>query len=310
MSNFNKETSFLKSKVLKLKAKAKIISMPGFEKVPIYYVIKFFLSGAKNGYLATRASAIAFNFALAIFPTMLFLFTLIPFIPVKDLQLELLQLIKDFLPQNAYNYFESTLISVVTVKKIGVFSFGAFASLLFSTNAIHALIQAFNNTYHSIDTRNWTAIRVISTFLVFMIFILISTSVILLTFGQFVLTKLVELNILQMNIIYYLISFAKWIVVIALFFFSISFLYYFAPAKKTQWKFISAGSTLATILALLTSLGFSYFVNNFGQYNKLYGSIGTLMVILLWLYFNSFALILGFELNASINNAQLENTNN
>ena len=87
MSNSNKEISFLKSKVLKFKAKAKIFSMPGFEKVPIYYVIKFFLSGAKNGYLATRASAIAFNFALAIFPTMLFLFTLIPFIPVKDLQL-------------------------------------------------------------------------------------------------------------------------------------------------------------------------------------------------------------------------------
>ena len=309
MSNSNKENTFLKRKTLKFKAKAKILSMPGFEKVPIYYVVKFFLSGAKNGYLATRASAIAFNFALAIFPTMLFIFTLIPFIPVKDLQFELLQLMQDFLPKNAFNYFESTLVSVVTVKKIGVFSFGAFASLIFSTNAIHALIQAFNNTYHTIDTRNWTAIRAISTFLVFMIFILIATSVLLLTFGQFILLKLVELEILQMNLIYYLISFAKWLVVIALFFFSISFLYYFAPAKKAQWKFISAGSTLATILALLTSLGFSYFVNNFGQYNKLYGSIGTIMVILLWLYFNSFALILGFELNASINNAQLESSN-
>jgi len=111
-----------------------------------------------------------------------------------------------------------------------------------------------------------------------------------------------------MDITYYLITFGKWVVIIALFFFTISFLYYYAPAKKSDWKFISAGSTLATILALLTSLGFSYFVNNFGQYNKLYGSIGTLMVILLWLYFNSFALILGFELNASINNAKLENT--
>jgi membrane protein len=119
---------------------------------------------------------------------------------------------------------------------------------------------------------------------------------------------MVEFEILQMNITYYLISSAKWVVIIALFFFSISFLYYFAPAKKTDWKFISAGSTLATTLALLTSLGFSYFVNNFGQYNKLYGSIGTIMVILLWIYFNSFALILGFELNASINNARIDST--
>ncbi|MCD4833126.1 MAG: YihY/virulence factor BrkB family protein [Bacteroidales bacterium] len=309
MSESIKKDSFLNTKIGNFKAKAKNVSMPGFDGVPIYYVFKFFISGAKNGYLATRASAIAFNFALAIFPTMLFIFTLIPFIPVKNLQIELLELIKDFLPQNASQYFESTLISVVTVKKIGVFSFGAFASLIFSTNAVHALIQAFNNTYHTIDTRNWTAIRVVSTFLVFMIFILIATSVLLITFGQFFLTKLVEIEILQMNLTYYLITAGKWLVIIALFFFSISFLYYFAPAKKAQWKFISSGSTLATILALLTSLGFSYFVNNFGQYNKLYGSIGTIMVILLWLYFNSFALILGFELNASINNAQLENTN-
>lgn len=307
MSEQNKKT-FFKTSIRKLIEKARILSLPGFDRVPIYDVIKFFVSGAKNGYLATRASAIAFNFALAIFPTMLFLFTLIPFIPIENLQVELLRLIQEFLPKNAFQYFESTLVSVVTVKKIGVFSFGAFASLIFSTNAVHALIQAFNNTYHTIDTRNWTAIRAVSTFLVFMIFILIATSVILIAFGQFVLTKLVELEIIKMNLTYYLIYFAKWIIVIALFFFSISFLYYYAPAKKTKWKFISAGSTIATILALLTSLGFSYFVNNFGQYNKLYGSIGTIMVVLLWLYFNSFALILGFELNASINNAQLENT--
>ncbi|MFC2096384.1 YihY/virulence factor BrkB family protein [Bacteroidota bacterium] len=303
------KNSFLSTQILNFKAKAKKVSIPGFDGVPIYYVIKFFISGAKNGYLATRASAIAFNFALAIFPTMLFLFTLIPFIPVQNLQIELLTLIKDFLPQNAFQYFESTLVSVVTIKKIGVFSFGAFASLIFSTNAVHALIQAFNNTYHTIDTRNWTAIRVVSTFLVFMIFILIATAVLLITFGQFILTSLVEVKIIETNIIYYFITLIKWLIIVALFFFSISFLYYYAPAKKSKWKFISAGSTLATILALLTSLGFSYFVNNFGQYNKLYGSIGTIMVVLLWLYFNSFALILGFELNASINNAQLENTN-
>ncbi len=307
MPETTRSNSFLKTKIGKFKDWGKKVSVPGFDRVPIYYVVKFFISGAKNGYLATRASAIAFNFALAIFPTMLFIFTLIPFIPVRNLQIELLELMQNFLPQNAFQYFESTLISVVTVKKIGIFSFGALASLIFSTNAVHALIQAFNNTYHTIDTRNWTAIRVVSTFLVFTIFILIATSVLLITFGQFFLQKLVETEILKMNIIYYLITITKWVVIVALFFFSISFLYYFAPAKKSEWKFMSSGSTLATILALLSSLGFSYFVNNFGQYNKLYGSIGTIMVVLLWLYFNSFALILGFELNASINNARLDN---
>ncbi|MGC9375113.1 MAG: YihY/virulence factor BrkB family protein [Bacteroidales bacterium] len=300
---------FFNQKIHHYSYKAKEISIPGFNGVPIYYVIKFFFSGIKNGYLATRASAIAFNFALAIFPTLLFLFTLIPFIPVQNLQTEILQLIHEFLPQNAYRYLESTLVSTLTVKKGGILSFGAIASLFFSTNAIHALIQAFNNTYHSIDTRKWTAIRMVATLLVFIFFILVTASVTLIIFGQSVLTILVELGLLEIDFTYYLITFGKWIVIIAMFFFTISFLYYFAPAKKSEWKFISAGSTLATILALLTSLGFSYFVNNFGQYNKLYGSIGTLMVILLWLYFNSFAILLGFELNASINNAKLKNAN-
>ena len=107
MSERTNKTSFLKSKITNFKNKAKKASIPGFEGVPIYYVVKFFISGAKNGYLATRASDIAFHFALAIFPSMLFLFTLIPFIPVQNLQIELLQIIKDFLPQNAYGYVES-----------------------------------------------------------------------------------------------------------------------------------------------------------------------------------------------------------
>jgi membrane protein len=99
----------------------------------------------------------------------------------------------------------------------------------------------------------------------------------------------------------------KWLVIAALLFFTISFIYYYGPAKKRKWRFISAGSTLATCLSILTSIGFSYFVNNFGQYNKLYGSMGTLIVVLLWIYFNSLILLIGFELNASINKAKAEN---
>ncbi|MEA3317210.1 MAG: YihY/virulence factor BrkB family protein, partial [Bacteroidota bacterium] len=259
--------------------------------------------------IATRASAIAFNFALAIFPTLIFLFTLIPFIPINNLQTDILSFLQEMMPENAYNFLETTLVNVLTKKSGGFLSIGALTSLIFSTNGIHALIQAFNNTYHSIETRKWLAIRTVSIFLVLIISILMTTSVLLITFSQEILNKLVELNIMETNFTYYFIIFGKWIVIIAFVFFAISSLFYLAPAKKTKWRFISAGSTMATILTLLTSLGFSYFVNNFGQYNKLYGSIGTLMVILIWLYFISFAILIGFELNASINNAQKENIN-
>lgn len=154
---------------------AKKVTVPGFDGVPLYDVLKFYLSGIQKGYLATRASAIAFNFALALFPTILFLFTLIPFIPIGNLQTQLLELIHDFLPENAYRFFESTLVSVVTQKKGGVLSFGAITSLIFSSSGIHSLIDAFNNTYHSIETRKWLAIRTVATILVFVLFFLINS---------------------------------------------------------------------------------------------------------------------------------------
>jgi membrane protein len=114
------------------------------------------------------------------------------------------------------------------------------------------------------------------------------------------------MHVIKKHLVIYSIIFLKWIVIVLLLFVAISFLYYFAPAKRTGFKFFSPGSTLATLLFILTSLGFSAYVNNFGQYNKLYGSIGTLMVILLWLYLNSIAILIGFELNLSIIDARIE----
>ncbi|HOI50101.1 MAG TPA: YihY/virulence factor BrkB family protein, partial [Prolixibacteraceae bacterium] len=109
---------------------------------------------------------------------------------------------------------------------------------------------------------------------------------------------------------YYVLTIGKWVIIVALFFFAYSFLYYLAPAKKTKWRFISAGGSLATVLSIITLVGFSYYISNFGQYNKLYGSIGTLMVILLLMYFLSIVLLVGFELNASIYQAHQHNSNN
>jgi membrane protein len=110
-------------------------------------------------------------------------------------------------------------------------------------------------------------------------------------------------GILKDKFTYYMLVSGKWVILSSLFFFGISFLYYYAPAKKHKHRFFSVGSGLSTVLCGLMSFGFSYFVNNFGQYNKLYGSIGTLIVVLLWLYWNSIVILIGFELNASIMNA-------
>jgi membrane protein len=293
----------------KIEDKTKQISLPGFYGRSIYEVVEFFINGVKKGSLTTRASSVAFNFVLAMFPGIIFLFTLIPYIPIENFQNEVLNLFANILPHNAYGFLESTLKDIVLQKNWGFLSFGALASLFFSMNGIHALIGAFNDTYHEIDTRSWLTQRLMSIALVFILVSLITIATMLIISSKSILNTLVEQNILEINITYYLIITGKWVITIAFHLIAISFLYYFAPAKKRHWRFLSPGSIMATFLSIMASIIFSMFINQFGQLNKLYGSMGTMMVVLIWTYFNSLALIIGFELNASISNAQLQQKN-
>jgi membrane protein len=132
---------------------------------------------------------------------------------------------------------------------------------------------------------------------------LVLAAVLLIIFGGTVINMLVEYGWLKGSFTFILIQIGVWLIILLLFFFAYSFLYYFGPSKRMKYRFISAGSTLATLLTIISSIGFAYFVNNFGEYNKLYGSIGTLIVVMLWLYITSLVLLIGFELNASISYA-------
>ncbi len=280
--------------------------LPGFGGIPISNVISFVIKGFRKGVLVTRASSIAFNLLMAILPSSIFIFTLIPFVPIQNFQEELIRLFENIIPSNAFSYLETTIIDIVTRKSGGLLVIMFFATIFFSTNGIHAIIHAFVVSSHSFTTRSWINQRKISILLLFIVLIMFSMAGFLLIFGKMVVTGLVESDIINSDLVTSLLIITKWILIILLLFHAISFLYYFAPARKSEFKLFSAGSIIATFLFIITSLGFSAFVNNFGPYNKLFGSIGTLMVILLWLYLNSIALLIGFELNASIKEAKEE----
>jgi len=292
------------------KDKISKLVLPGFDGIPISHVITFVIKGFRKGVLVTRASSIAFNLLIALLPASIFLFTLIPFIPIPNFQEELIKLFENILPSNVFNFLEITIIDIVTHKSGGLLIVMLFATIIFATNGIHAVIHAFVVSAHSFKTRSWLNQRKISIVLLIIVILMISTSGFLVIFGKLLVNRLVELHFIERNLVIYILIFLKWILIILLLFLAISFLYYLAPAKKTGFKFFSAGSTLATLLFILTSLGFSAYVNNFGPYNKLYGSIGTLMVVLIWLYLNSIAILIGFELNVSIKAAHAEDTEN
>ncbi len=289
--------------------KIKQFTLPGFDRQPLYSVSKFFIKSLNNGALAVRASSIAFNLFLAIFPALIFFFSMIAYIPIENFPQELMKILHDMMPTNAYLSIRSTILDTIMYKRTGLLSFGFVMALYFSTNGINALISAFNASQFVSDKRNLLQRRGISVILVIILSLLVTIAIGILVFSHKALGYLVENEILKVNLTYYLIIIGKWMVVLLSFFFSISFLYYLAPARKSKFRFISAGSTLATILSIVISLGFSFYVNNFGQYNKLYGSIGTLMVLLLWLYFNALVLLIGYELNWSIKNSKTSEQN-
>ncbi len=277
--------------------------LPGFDGIPISDVAKFVIRGFRKGVLVTRASSIAFNLLMALLPATIFLATLIPFIPIPNFQQELIKMFENILPVNAYNLMESTIIDIVTNKSGSLLIVMFFATIIFSTNGIHAVIHAFVITSHSFKSRSWVNQRKVSVLLLLIGIIMFGIAGFLIIFGKMAVIRLVELGILEKSFVISILIFLKWVIVVLLLFLAISFLYYFAPAKRHDFKFVTPGSTLATLLFIITSLGFSAYVNNFGQYNKLYGWIGSLMVILVWLYLNSIALLIGFELNVSIKDA-------
>ena len=288
----------------KIAEQAKKISLPFFEGVPLYDVALFFWRSMDRGSITTRASAIAFSFFIAFFPFIIFLFTLIPFIPIENFQNELLILIQDVVPPTTYETIKNTVEDIITQPRGDLLSFGFFAALIFSTNGLASMMSAFDATIHSIHRRSWISQRITAIYLLIILSVMLTTVIALLTSGQLFIQYLMDNQILRDHFIVFLLTFGKWIVILALLFFTFSFLFFMAPAKKTKWRFISAGGTLSTILSVLAIMGFTYYINKFNQYNTLYGSIGTLLIILLLMYVMSLILLLGFELNVSIHQAQ------
>ncbi len=284
---------------------SKEVRIPGFDGLPLYDVTAFFVKGLQNGWLGLRASAVAFNFILAIFPAIIFVFTLIAYIPVDGFQEQLLSIMEVLLPESVYSSVSGTFEDIITRQRGGLLSVTVISALYFSTNGLHTLIDSFNTTYHTIESRPYLIQRGISVLLTLILTVFTLVAIGLIIFGQLGMEFLLQKGWIEDGLMKLSLNLSRWVVILTLMFFAISVLYFLGPAKQTKWRFFSAGSTLATLLVLVTSLGFSFFVESFGQYNKLYGSIGTLVIVMLWMFFNSIALLIGFELNASIEDAKL-----
>ncbi len=275
----------------------------GFSGLSINDVAIFFWKGLIEGSITTRASSLAFNFFLAFFPSIIIFFTLIPYLPIQGLQETLIELLTVVLPPNTNEITFNTLNDIINNPRGGLLSIGFFLALYFSTNGVNSLIEAFNASYHITEIRSILKQRLLSLILTLILAIILIITVILIVFGKLTVNYLTEINLISKSSAV-LILFGKWFGILLMLFTGISILFYFGPSLKCKWKFFTAGSILASLGIILTSIGFNSYINNFSQYNKIYGSIGTLLIILIWMYLNSIILLTGFELNASILNAK------
>ncbi|WP_259069858.1 YihY/virulence factor BrkB family protein [Mucilaginibacter sp. X4EP1] len=279
---------------------SKTYVLPGFAPLPLYNVLAFFVHEIQERTLLNRASSLAYNFMLAFFPATIFLFTLIPYIPIKNFQGQLLKVLSTILPYNAYMAFQATIEDIVRRHNGKLLSIGFITALYFATNGIVNLMRAFNRSSLIIEKRTWIKRRAIATVLTLVISVSLLVAITVMTGGEALVSILKHHIDSKGHFWIYIIKFSRWVIVIAIFFITISLLYRYGPANKQKWNFLSTGSIMATILAVLSSLGFTYYIDNFSSYNKVYGSIGTLIILMLWLYLNSLILLIGFELNASI----------
>ena len=289
----------------KIIAYTRQFSFPGFKGIPIYDVGVFFTKEVFRGDIQIRARAIAFSFFLALFPTIIFLFTLIPYVPIEGFQTKLLELIRSVLPYNTYDTAYQTIEEIIVRQNRGLLSFGFLLALIVSTNGVFALIGGFDKTVEHQKRKGYKQ-RLVALYLTLLIAVLLVIAIVLIIVTEITLHYINShvINLSQSSV--YLLLAGKYLVLLLLSFIAISSLYYFGPSGGTKNGSFFTGKHSLTFLIAVTSIAFNFFIMNFGQYNKIYGSIGTLIIILIYLNFNCLQLLIGFELNNAIEKARLK----
>lgn len=288
---------------------SKTHSLPGFLNVPIYDVIIFLFNEIRRYDLFMRANSVAFSFFLSLFPSLIALFTMLPFIKRwfiqylpggEEFDFWLRKQINEIMPGVAGDRLFQFIDEITNQPRFGLLSFGFLLAIFFSSNGMQALMRGFEKSYSkTFHERGFLKKRLIAIFLTFQLGALLIASVILIILGEILIDLLADLTGLK-EFYQNLILFLRWIVILALFYFNIAIIYRYGPPLIRKFKIFTPGATLATVLCVISSVGFSYYVDSTRTYNELYGAIGTIIVLMLWIQINSLILLIGFELNASI----------
>ena len=255
-----------------------------------------------------RAAQLAYYFLFALFPFLLFLVTLLGYIPVPDLLDHIMSLLAHALPREALTLVQDNVHSLVTQPRGGLLSFGIIAALWTSSSAITAIMAGLNRAYGVEENRPWWKVRITALLLTLGSSLFVIAATVLLIFGPQLGTWIAS-SVGLGDVFAAAWNVARWVIILGCLIVALAALYYFAPDVQQQWRWITPGSVCAVIGWILASLGFAYYVNNFGSYNATYGSIGAVIVLLTWMYATGFFILVGGELNSEIEHVALSGKN-
>ena len=288
----------------RLESVLRLIVIPGFGGVPLYDVLVYFIRGFTQVNLIDRAAAVAFNVFLALFPMILFLFTLIPYFPLQGVTTSVLEALQDILPPGTYDSVSSTINEIMSIEHGGLMSIGLLLAFYFSTSAVSSFFRGFNMGDNEYGQVSFMKQQIYSILVMLMFVALLLLSIVLMTLGQKLLPVLFTKIHLYKGITVFMINLVRWLIVIFALIIAMSLLYHFGNPHSKRFKLFTPGSLLFTGLFIVGTILFNFYISNISTYNLLYGSIGGLIIFVIWIYFNCILVLIGYELNKSIAKAQ------
>jgi len=293
------------SLVVKIQEFLREISPWGVEGMNLYDVLRFFVTGLINGSVSIRSGAISFRLLVAVFPAIILLLSILPYTPIRAE--DVIDVLRIFFPGETVTLFEQTVQDLLDKTQGTLLSIGFILTLLYASSSINAILTGFNASYLIENKGNTWYSSLVSILLLVVLVLMLGFSVLLIGFSGKAISWLYFEGLLPGEILLWL-NIVRWLLSLLLVYFSVSILYHFGNPDTDKWRTFTPGATMATILILIISIAFSWIITYLDSYNRLYGSIGTFLALLVWVNANSSVLLLGFELNASVHKARNQAT--
>jgi membrane protein len=277
---------------------SKKIKLPGMGGFSLYNLLDVYGTGILNGTFSFRASSIAYSFFLALFPFLLFLLNLSPYIPIDGFQTRFLIFMEALLPAQTTEFFYPIIADIAVNPRAGLISFVFFLSIFLSANGVNTIFSAFEHSFHVTINRSFFRQYLVAIIVSIFLALLLLTSVGVILYGEYIINDLQSRAYIDNDVFW--ISFFQFVVFVIMIYGVIATLYYFGTKEGKESRFFSVGAITTTVLFIVTTYLFGVYINNFSNYNELYGSIGALLILMFYIWINANLLLLGFELNVSI----------